>query len=121
MDIITSLKTKGTDLSNNEYVLQLIEETMKNWIEVNKIYFFDKPLNLNQYIGLTINDEDISNIEDDLNFTVNQNFANLRLFIDEFSFVENEDSQFLDLEISLICGLMDAPKNLSFRANLQPK
>jgi hypothetical protein len=120
MDIISNLDTISTT-NKKEYLLTLIEETFKNWIEVDFIPFTNtNGFRLRDLEGMTSNSPNIKSLEMDLNFTVKKYFKNLKLTISNWEFVDNIDENYLSINVSLKCGLMDVPQKLTYNISLDP-
>lgn len=121
MDIISSLETP-TDENWHNYIITEIEETFKNFIEVDRIYFneVDKAISFKSLVGLSDGDvEELIDIQSYLNKSLKKSFRNLLLNIKSYRFKKDPDNNVLSLNIDLTCDLLGAPKALNFTLSLK--
>jgi hypothetical protein len=119
MDISTDL-SRPDESTYRQYILTLIEETFKNFVEVDQTYFknLDKPISLKSFIGERFDLDVIYGYELYLNKTLKESFGNLRLNITDYKFVPDDTNNSLTLQVSLSSGLIDENKRLVFALDL---
>jgi len=126
MDITTNLddfvsynpETATEEDFNNykTYIIKLIEETINNYINVDKL-FFDKNTNRFDFKSLVgeTSAKAVSDLQLFLNVQFRTSFDNLALNILKYTFTDDIENNQLILELTVTCGLLGLPKNMVYK------
>ena len=122
MDINSNLDTIN-DSNYQTYVINVIEETFANFIEIDRLFFdnITKPISFRSLIGVSKNDEELQAISQYLNIVLQENFQNLQLTVKSYDFENDPDANVLNLIMTLNCGLLGIPSTLRFKVDLTTK
>lgn len=126
MDILRDLREFVSPNENiiqyKQYIIDLISETMDNFIQVNKVYFTKKGniFKFSDLVGEHSGSSILKDMEMFLNVNFQKTFSNIKLTIVDYTISDNAEENEINLNISVHCSLLGAPSKLLFNVNLNP-